>query len=596
MKIVIVGGVAGGATAAARARRLDETAEIILIQSGPDVSYASCGMPYFIGGEINDRSIMSVQTPKSLRERLNIDVHINTRVTQIDVKNQSVVTHSDKEEGTENTQNTIFYDQLILALGAMPYQPNLPGIHRPGLFVLRDLNDMDQIHAWLKQQDVSNTYGNNHTHCVIAGAGFIGLEMVEQLLRRKYKVTLVERSSQILAPLDPEMAAIVCMEMKKHGVEIITGDAIAAIEASSRESDPALESEGIDANATSSVIVLQSGRRLPDCQMTLLSLGIKPDTSIAKEAGIATTTRGHIVVDDFLRTSAPNVWAIGDAIEVNNPIINNGIQESALHEKWTIALAGPANRQGRMVADNIYCFNRKYKGTYGAWVLRVFNLMVASVGMNEKMLIEKKLPYEVVHVHPNSHASYYPGAKAINFKLLFCPLDGKLYGAQAIGEDGVEKRIDVISTAIQGGLTVHDLANLELCYAPPVGSAKDPVNIAGMAAENIIDGLVKQVDWKEMQQLIQEQVDGHSTNIFVLDVRNPSEITNTDKIFPTAINIPLNDLRSRIKELPVDKDTPLIVSCMSGQRAYYACRILMQNGYTHVRNLGGAFKTYSMIK
>jgi NADPH-dependent 2,4-dienoyl-CoA reductase/sulfur reductase-like enzyme/rhodanese-related sulfurtransferase len=451
---------------------------------------------------------------------------------------------------------------------------------------------MDHIHSWLKQEDVSNTT-DKPLHCVIAGGGFIGLEMVEQLAR-KYKVTLVEMAPQILAPFDPEMVAMVTNELKTHGVEAITGDGIAAVEAPPKDMNPADE-ESYNSN-TASVIVLQSGRRLPASHMTLISLGVRPDTAIVKEAGIATTARGHIIVDEFLHTSASNVWAVGDAIEVVNPILDDENKVGGEHEKWTIALAGPANRQGRMVADNIYGFDRKYRGTYGASVLRVFNLTVACVGMNEKMLATKKVPYDVVHVHPGSHAGYYPGAKPIHLKLLFCPYDGKIYGAQAIGEDGIDKRIDVISTAMQGNLTVHDLANLELCYAPPVGSAKDPVNIAGMAAEDIMDGLVKQIDWSEMLQLVKDNALGHVSHVVVLDVRNPGEIASTEKIFPSAINIPLNDLRSRLNELPSDKDTPLIVSCMSGQRAYYACRILIQNGYTNVRNLGGAFKTFSLVK
>lgn len=558
MKIVIVGGVAGGASAAARARRLDETAEIVLLQSGPDVSFASCGMPYFIGGEITNRGAMAVQTPASLRNRLNLDVRVNTRVTRIDTTEQVVETLNQVTEETCIES----YDELVLAVGAEPFTPPIPGIDRPGLFALRNLQDMDHINEWIAT--------NKPEHAVVAGAGFIGLEMVEQLMNRGLAVTLVELAPQILGPLDEEMAILLQNDLEQRGVEVVTGDAISEFKASS--SDP---------NAT--IVTLKSGKVLPTAQLTILGLGVKPDTKIIEQAGIPCTPRGHILVDDSMHTSANKVWAVGDAVLVKNPIMSHDKEESF----WAVPLAGPANRQGRIVADNIYGKNRKYKGTYGTSVLRCFDQYAACVGLNEKFLKNNSIPYSCVHIHPNNHAGYYPGATQIHLKILFDKATGKLHGAQAVGNDGVEKRIDVIATAMQGGMTANDLAELELCYAPPVGSAKDPVNYAGMVAQNIMDGLVQQIEWSDFRQQPKDA-------FLLLDVRNPGEIESKGKISEQAVNIPLNDLRDRLEEVP--KDKPIVVSCASGQRAYYACRILMQNGYKDVSNLGGAYLTFHPLQ
>ena len=561
MKLVIIGGVAGGASAAARARRLDENAEIILLQSGPDVSFASCGMPYFIGGEIKDRAQMAVQTPESLHDRLNLDVRVNTRVIKIDKDNQKVEARN--EQTGEVYEET--YDHLILAVGAAPFKPPIPGIDRPGLFSLRNLQDMDAIVQWIERE--SNKMPMGDMHCVVAGAGFVGLEMVEQLVHRGASVTLVEMMPQILGPMDEEMAAILQRDLENRGVEVILGDAIQ--EFKEYEKDP-----------DASILTLKSGRVLPPAHLTVLGLGVRPDTNMIQESGIEVTPRGHIVVDDHLQTNAKNIWAVGDAVEVNNPLIPG--------EKWAVPLAGPANRQGRMVADNIFGKEmRSYKGTYGTSVVRSFNLYAACVGMNEKLMIAKKIPYSCIHIHPGSHAGYYPGAKQVHLKLIFDPSGGKIYGAQAVGEDGVEKRIDVIATAMQGHMTVDDLAELELCYAPPVGSAKDVVNMAGMAAQNIVEGLVSQVEWKDLEKLAKEP------GTAIIDVRNPSEIEKTGKLAHDAINIPLNDLRSHLEDIPKDKH--LVVSCASGQRSYYACRVLKQHGFEHVDNLGGAFATFHYV-
>ena len=403
-------------------------------------------------------------------------------------------------------------------------------------------------------------------HAVVAGAGFVGLEMVEQLVHRNLKVTLVEMMPQILGPMDEEMAVYLQRDLEQRGVTVIVGDGIKEF-----QEDPT--NPGV-----ASILMLQSGRILEPAQLTILGLGVRPDTAVVQEAGIETTSRGHIVVDEFLHTTTEYVWAVGDAVEVLNPILDGG-------QKWAVPLAGPANRQGRMVADNIFRQKRrKYKGTYAVSVVRSFELYAACVGLNEKFLRSQKIDYQVVHIHPNSHAGYYPGAQQIHLKLLFDAATGKIFGAQAVGEDGVEKRIDVIATAMQGNMTVQDLADLELCYAPPVGSAKDPVNYAGMAAENIMDGLVSQVEWHQLDALIADE-----SAVIVLDVRNPEEIAETSPISVHAMNIPLDELRSNLDKLPREKT--IVVSCMSGQRAYYACRILMQNGFKDVKNVGGAYKT-----
>ena len=559
MKIVIIGGVAGGASAAARARRLSEEAEIVLLQSGPDVSFASCGMPYYIGGEIKDRTKMAVQTPRSLHDRLNLDVRVNTRVIEIK-PDEKVLRACNERTGDVYNES---YDHLILAVGASPFKPPIPGIDGPGLFSLRNLNDMDAIVEWLKMQQETNNPEN--MHCVVAGAGFVGLEMVEQLVGLKMNVSLVELQNQILGPLDEEMAAFLHHDLEDHGVDVIVGDAIAEFK----------EHEG-----NTNILTLKSGRVLPPAHIVILGLGVKPDTDIAKAAGIQVTGRGHIVVDDFLHTNKPNIWAVGDAVQVRNPILGGD-------EMWTVPLAGPANRQGRMASDNIFGKQRKYRGTFGVSVVRSFELYAACAGMNEKMLRSKKIPYQAVHIHPSSHAGYYPGAAKVHLKLLFDEEDGKIFGAQAVGSDGVEKRIDVIATAMQGGMTVEDLAEIELCYSPPVGSAKDPVNYAGMVAQNILEGVVKQTEWNSIENLV------HDPTTVVLDVRGASEIESEGPLFKSAINIPLNDLRGRLDELPKDKH--LVVSCASGQRSYYACRILTQNGFTNVHNLGGAFSTFHAI-
>lgn len=398
---------------------------------------------------------------------------------------------------------------------------------------------------------------------------YVGLEMVEQLHAKGANVTLVDVMPQILGPMDVEMAAIIQRDLERQGVEVVLSDGIKDF-----APDPN--------DATCTILTLQSGRTLPSAHMTILGLGVRPDTRVVREAGIACGPRGHILVDEHLKTSVAHVWAVGDAVQVRNPIDDSD---------WAVPLAGPANRQGRMAVDNIHASRtdqplRSYKGTYGTSVVRVFDLYGATVGMNEKQLRAKGLKYDAIHVHPGSHAGYYPGAKQIHLKVLMDPTDGKLYGAQAVGEDGVDKRIDVIATALQAGMNAMDLAELELCYAPPVGSAKDPVNMAGFVAQNVVEGLVTQVQWHQLPELASDP------NTVIVDVRNPGEIAKDGKLVPSAIEIPLPELRERIKELMPHKDKRVVVSCASGQRSYYAYRIVKQNGFEKVDNLSGAFLTY----
>lgn len=515
-------------------------------------------MPYFIGGEITDRAKMAVQTPASLKARLNLDVRTSTEVTEI-LPTENVVVARNNETGKEYRET---YDHLVLAVGAAPLKPPIPGIDRSGLFALRNLQDMDAIVEWINKKSATV----KDMHCVVAGAGFVGLEMVEQLHRRGIKVSLVEMMKQILGPLDEEMAAILHRDLEAKGVDVIVGDGIKTFTA-----------DTVDPEGT--VVTLQSGRVLAPAHLTILGLGVRPDTAVAKAAGIEVTRTGHIVVNDYLQSSVENIWAAGDSVQVRNPILDG--------QFWTVPLAGPANRQGRMVADNIMGKQRRYKGTYGTSVVRSFDLYAACVGLNEKFLMARDISYSTVHIHPSSHAGYYPGASQIHLKLVFDKATGKIYGAQAVGEDGVEKRIDVIATAMQGNMTVEDLAELELCYAPPVGSAKDPVNYAGMAAQNLVEGLVSEIEWKDLDKLVK------SNDTVIVDVRNPSELQATGVVAEHTVNIPLNDLRTRLDELPKDKH--IVVSCASGQRAYYACRILMQHGFEHVDNLDGAYATFHSI-
>ena len=546
-RIVIVGGVAGGASAAARARRLSEEAEIIIFERGPHVSFANCGLPYFVGGEIADRDELLLQTPQSLRARFNLDVRVLSEVVAIDRVAQKVRVR-EAQFGKEYEQP---YDELVLSTGAAPVHPDVPGLDRDGHFLVHNVPDVEKLTAWIKDTQARRA--------VVVGGGYIGLEMAEQLQRRGLAVALAQRPAQVMTPLDPEMAAWLHQELHANGVELHLNDAVASFE-------PPQAGE----SARASVVVLKSGLRLP-ADLVVLGMGVRPETSLARQAGLEIGTLGGIRVNEHLQTSDPHIWAVGDAIEVRDAVTG----------AWSlIPLAGPANRQGRIAADNIFGKHSHYDGTLGTSILRLFKLTAACTGASEKTLKKAGIPYQAIHLHPASHAGYYPGASPIAMKVLFAPETGKLLGAQAVGQDGVDKRMDVLATALKAGMTVHDLAELELAYAPPFGSAKDPVNLAGMAAQNVLDGSVSLAQWHEVASL-------NPATALVLDVRSDGE--RQAGYIPGSAHIPLPQLRARVGELPKDKE--IVVSCQSGQRSYFACRFLSQRGY-RVRNLTGSYRTW----
>ncbi len=544
-KVVIVGGVAGGANAAARLRRLNEYLEIIVLERSGYVSFANCGLPYHIGSEISERESLLLHSPATLRARFNIDTRVRSEVISIDRKNKRV---SVRELATAR-EYTETYDALILAPGAAPFRPAIEGLDLPEVFSLRNVEDMDKI--------IASFTTRSPKQILVVGGGFIGLEMVEQLHSKFASsgttLTLVESNTHILAPLDFEMAAQVENHLKSNHITIITGDAITAFRK---------HAGGVRATT-------RSGKNI-DADFVLFSIGVRPEVALAQNAGLELGPRGGLKVDSQLRTSDPNIYAVGDCIETNNPVTN---------EYGIIPLAGPANRQGRIVADVINGIDSHYNGTLGTAIVRVFELVVALTGPNERTLERLKIPFKTIHLHPNSHAGYYPGAHAIHLKLIYSPATRKILGAQAIGKEGVDKRIDVLATAIQAGLTVDDLVNLELCYAPPFGSAKDPVNVAGMAAQNVLSGFVDSVTPKDLESNFKEST--------ILDVRSHDE--RTQGSIPGSLHIPLPELRERLSEL--SKDKLLIVYCHSGQRSYNACRILMQHGF-QCKNLSGAYATW----
>jgi NADPH-dependent 2,4-dienoyl-CoA reductase/sulfur reductase-like enzyme/rhodanese-related sulfurtransferase len=549
--IVIVGGVAGGASCAARLRRLDEAARIVVFERGPHVSFANCGLPYFLGGEITEKNKLLVQTPQRLKAVFNLDVRVLTEVIAIDRAAKEVEVR-DVSTGQVSREP---YDALVLSPGAAPLVPAIPGIARPGHFTLRNIPDLEGIDDWIK--------ANEAKKAVVVGGGYIGLEVAEQLKRRGLDVALVEAAPQVLAPFDPEMAAHLHQELRAGGVTLSLGQGVVAFE------EPTATEP-----AKASVVVLADGTRWP-ADVVVLGLGVRPEAKLARDAGLVLGERGGIRVDESLRTSDPAIYAVGDAVEVQDFVT----------KQWAlIALAGPANRMGRIAADNIAGRRSTYPGTLGTAIVRVFRQTAACTGANEKTLRKLGRPFKAIHLHPNSHAGYYPGAKPIAMKLLFDPADGAILGAQAVGEDGVDKRIDVIATAIKGGMTVDDLAEMELCYAPPFGSAKDPVNLAGMIAQNVIAGDVEVAQWSDVATL-----DPNVTA--VLDVRDSKE--RDAGSIPQSLHIPLPELRSRYAELP--KDRELLVHCASGLRSYTACRLLTQLGF-RCRNLTGSYKTWAMAQ
>ena len=538
-KILIVGGVAGGMSAATRLRRLNENAEIIVFEKGPYVSFANCGLPYYVGGEIAEREKLIVQSAKALKNRFNLEVRENSEVIAIDSEGKKVTVVSNGESYVEN------YDKLILSPGAKPLIPQIKGLNQAtNVFSLRNIPDVDKIMTYLKAKAPKSA--------TIIGAGFIGLEMAENLAKRGLSVTIVEKAPHVLPTIDREMAAFVNEELIKNNLSVMTNRG--AVEFKNDE------------------ILLDNGESLQS-DLTILSVGIQPETSLAKSAGIKLGLRNAILVDEHYETSVKDIYAVGDAI-----VVKNQLGQDAL-----ISLASPANRQGRQVADIISGLPVKNRGSLGTAIVRVFDLQVASTGLSEFQLRGLKINHKIVHVTANNHAGYYPDATSIVLKLIFEPESGQIFGAQAIGKEGVDKRIDILSTAIKAKLTVFDLPELELTYAPPFGSAKDPVNMAGYAATNLLLGQSENIQWHELAaELAKGKV--------LLDVRNPNELAKGK--FKNSQNIPLDDLRERLNEL--DKKTEYIVSCQSGLRSYNAERILKQEGYK-VKNLDGAFGLYSKV-
>jgi NADPH-dependent 2,4-dienoyl-CoA reductase/sulfur reductase-like enzyme/rhodanese-related sulfurtransferase len=553
MKLVIVGGVAGGASAAARARRLAEDAEIVLFERGPEVSFANCGMPYYLGGEIADRQKLLIVAPQQLRTRFKLDVRTRTSVESID-RVKKVVRARDLASGREYEES---YDKLILAPGAAPLLPDLPGVDLPGVFTLRNLQDTDRIQEALDK---------GVRRAVILGGGFIGLELAENLVRRGIVTTMVERGGQVLKPLDAEMTTPVVQQLRQHGVEVLLGQTAEAIE------------PGKGTVPSGLCVRLQSGRQLA-APLVLVGIGVRPESRLAVEAGLETGPGGRIRVNEQLQTSDPDIYAVGDAIEVTDFV--TGLPAH-------VPLAGPANRQGRLAADHAFGRPVRYRGTQGTAIVRVFQCTAAITGASEKVLRRAGRPYRKVYVHPAHHAGYYPGAEGMVLKLLFDPQSGRVLGAQAVGGAGVDKRIDVLAVAIQAGMTVFDLEEMELAYSPQYGSAKDPVNMAGFVAAGLLRGDHPQLD-VEAVTADPKQLPSSETPL-VLDVRTPSEFAAG--AMPGAVNVPLDELRQRLEELP--RDRRIAVYCQVGQRGYLATRILRQAGF-QAANVGGGMKTYRLF-
>ena len=563
-KIVIVGGVAGGASAAARARRLSETAEIIVLERGEFVSFANCGLPYHISGEIETRDVLLLQTPDSFKQRFNVDVRVFNEVIAID-KDKKEVTVRRILTGEVYQES---YDKLLLSPGASPVKPPIPGINSNHVFSLRNIPDMDQI--------LSRLLIEKPKHATVVGGGFIGLEMVEALHHLGINVTLLELADQVMAPVDREMANMLHQKMVEKGVDLRLNIGLTAISVLNiQPAEPEATGEydkPIEHNNTLE-LMLSTGDMLKT-GLVILAIGVKPETMLADQAGLELGVRGGIKVDSRMCTSDADIFAVGDAVETEDFV-------TALPS--LVPLAGPANRQGRIAADNMLGRREVYRRTQGTSICKLFDMAIGSTGLNEKTLKRLKMSYEKIYVHTASHATYYPGAHPVTLKLLFNPVDGEILGAQAAGLDGIDKRIDVLAVAQRARMSVYTLQDLELTYAPPFGSARDVVNQAGMVASNVLKG-------DEVICHTEELLLGASDQV-VLDVRNPPEL-EASGTFPNAINIPLDQLRQRLHELPKDKE--LLVACQVGLRGHVACRMLIQHGFK-VRNLTGGFKTYQMV-
>jgi len=546
LKVVIVGGVAAGASTAARLRRLDEGAQIIMFERGEDISFANCGLPYYIGGVIEKRKRLLVQTPKAMRDRFNIDVRTMSEVQKImpeekEVEVKNLLTGEIYRES---------YDYLVLCPGASPIMPDIKGVDLPNVFTVRNIPDSDIIKQYVEEKKPAKA--------VVVGGGFIGLEMAEMLHGLGIEATIVEAAPQVMGALDPEMAAIVHRYLRRQGVKLCLSSKLVGMEGSSQVER----------------VILENGETL-DTDMVIMGIGVRPEVWLAKEAGLAVGSTGGILVDDCMRTSDPFIYAAGDAVEVKDFVTG---------EKTLVPLAGPANRQGWVVANNIVSRDVKYNGVQGTAIVKIMDMVVAVTGKNEKSLSKLGRDYLTCHIHPNSHATYYPGSTQMTLKLLFSPGEGQILGAQIVGYDGVDKRIDVLATAVRAKMTVYDLQELELAYAPPFSSAKDPVNMAGYVAANILQKAVQVVPWAE----VPERVAGGA---FLIDVRAPKEVEKGG--VEGACNISVDELRARMDEIPKDKE--ILVFCQVGLRAYIAARILAQNGYD-VKNIDGGYKLYRELR
>ena len=546
MKVVIIGGVAGGATAAARLRRLDEQAEIVVLERTGYVSYANCGLPYYIGGVIQDREDLTLQTPESFRSRFNVDVRVGQEALAIHPEAHTV----DVRRLADGTQYTERYDKLILSPGAHAIRPGVPGEDDPRVFTLRTVEDTFRIRDYVEQAGPRSA--------VVVGGGFIGLEMAENLTHAGVRTTLLQRGKQVLPPLDFDMAQQLHVCLREKGVDL-------RLEA---------KVTGFEPRRDGLYTILEGAEPIP-ADLVVLAIGVQPESDLARRAGLTLGVKGAIVTDEHMRTSAPDIYAVGDAVEICSTVTG---------QRANVALAGPANRQGRIAADHICGRDSAYPGAQGSSILKLFDLTAAATGLNEKTAQAAGVAYDKVVTYSASHASYYPGSTNMTLKVLFAPADGRILGAQIVGRDGVDKRIDVLACAIRAGLTAHELTQLDLAYAPPYASAKDPVNMAGYVIENVRAGLVRQHHWDQVAGLPR---DGSA---ILLDVRTPGEVASQGPVREDAVNIPLDDLRGRLNEL--DRDREIYVNCFSGLRSYLACRMLSQHGF-RCSNLSGGWRFWS---
>lgn len=544
-KVVIIGGVAGGASAAARLRRLDENAHIVVVERGPYISFANCGLPYYLGGTIQDRAALTLQTPESFKARFNIDVRVFSEAVSIQPDNKTITIHN-HNTGEEYEES---YDSLILSMGADAAMPPIPGIDSKKVFTVRNIPDTVAVKTYIEEHQAKKA--------VVAGGGFIGLEVAENLRDLGMDVTLVEMADQVIPSIDADMAAQVHGHMRQKGLHLLLGSALQKIEDTETGVSLTVNGETIDAD------------------LLVMAIGVRPTSEIAVKAGLPANAKGALIVNSAMETGVDGIYAVGDLIEITHFVTG---------EKGYIPLAGPANKQGRIAADNICGIPSRYTGTQGSSILKVFDLAVASTGITEKTAKALHLNYEKSFTFSANHATYYPGATNMSIKTIFEKDTGKILGVQIVGNDGVDKRCDVFATAIRAGMTAKDLTELELCYAPPFGSAKDPVNMAGYVIENMMSGLVKTFHWHDIEKISKDP------GAFLLDTRNPMEyLAGT---IPGFVNIPLDSLRDRLDEIP--KDKTIYVTCQIGLRGYIAARILMQNGYD-VYNLSGGYRLYQTI-